>query len=208
MPIRVLVLLVSAFLGFATFSVEAQESNLTAETTPWLTGLGLFGDGEARSRSSKSESSSYMVDLRVAHAITDGFYGGVIYAMENQTVKTSGYSVSADNHKNTYDRQSFGPTFGYVGTYVYGFASYHTSSSWTVKSVGTDASTKDVYSGSGFQLDFGLILPLGPISLGPQLSYKSFEYKKLTSQGSSSGAISPSFKDSKFDPYLALWMAF
>ncbi len=92
--------------------------------------------------------------------IEDGkLYYGLIYATEDQS-----------NTGPIYTRTSYGPTIGYNGANGYAHLSYFFSSEF-------EAGGATVLEGTGFQFDVGYLFKLtGALSVGPQITYKTFEY--------------------------------
>lgn len=192
-----------------TLRVNAQDApGNNSSSKPFLVGFGAFYKAESRKRSAKSDTSSYLADLRLAYAVADSLYLGATYGLDVENIETSGYASASDNSTSELNRQSYGPTFGYFRSNFFSFITYHLNSTWKVSSKGSSTNTEEEYTGTGFQLDVGVILPLGSVSIGPQLSYKTFTYKKLKSNGGSSSSISPAFKDDKLEPQLTIWTSF
>lgn len=59
------------------------------------------------------------------------------------------------------------------------------------------------YKGKGTQFDIGYRFALDKVSIGPQLSQKSFTYDEVNGV-----TISPAYKDNRVDPYFTVWIDF
>lgn len=166
----------------------------------------IFYNADLQERSAKADSSNLLLDFRGGINVGTNMYVGLLYAMDNKSVKTSGYSSASDNYEDTRKRTSYGPFFAYFIDSFFGMFTYLYDSEWSISSVGTSGTTNTVYDGWGYQLDLGFKFPLWGVQFGPLMSYKYFSYSKITS--GSPQALNPEFKETKLDPSLAIWIFF
>lgn len=180
------------------------------EATPgnFLLAPSVFYYGGARSRSSKDDKSYLVYELKFSYQVHPNIYFGIDYQNEQETVKTSGYASASLNNSSKSTRSSYGPTIGYVLPTWHVFFTYFYNSKWDLNTTTSSGSNKYAYTGSGMQLDFGYKIALGPVLFGPQLSYKSFEYSKLSTDGGAEDTISPKLKETGFEPSLVAFYFF
>lgn len=168
----------------------------------------LFYYTGLRSRSSKEKQDYLVYDLKAAYNVADGFFAGLAYQVESEKSETSGYAASSLNSRSESERTSWGPSFGYVMKTFHATLTYYYDSKWKLDTTTSTGSTGYAYKGWGFQLDVGYKIELWKMWFGPQLSYKKFEYKKLTTDGGAEQSISPKLEDTAVEPSLVFFFFF
>jgi len=115
-----------------------------------------------------SESTETFYDIKLGVTLSNNIYLGAIYASDTNDVGSTEFT-----------RTSYGASIGYMqpmGWYLMGH--YFISSEYER---GTTTTYQD---GSGFQFDVGYMFDLGSgFFVGPQLTYKTFEYGEAESGG-------------------------
>lgn len=202
-----LLLIVSLVCFLKIPQLNAQEAS-SGTTGNYFVSPSLFYSSDLQQKNSKADSSLLLFDMRFGMNISDTFFAGLIYGIDNKTVKTSGYQTAANNYDNKYERTSYGPFVAYFFDPFFLIFNYYFSSTWKVtsKSEATGSST-DTYSGFGYQFDFGFRVPVWSMHIGPVLSYKVFDYSQIKSGGSTQ-SLSPHFRETKIEPALSLWVTF
>ena len=133
-----------------------------------------------------------LYDLRLGYFFRKGFYFGMAYAIENQKINQNGVKT---------DRTSIGMTLGFKKKGWTLFAAYYLHSAQTLENAG-DFIT-DYSKGSGFQFDFAYHFKVTHFfSLGPMVTYKSFQYKEA--QNITNSTTTANSTHSTLTPMLSL----
>lgn len=183
---------------------------LMAAATCLLTGLFAFQPAQAEFvfsptfsyRQDKIETSSGTTDqketilnFRMLYQLGGGLAVGGLYSMDTvdsgdgQTEKATAYGPSIGFLPQ-------GPGFNLIGTYLVFAEREYKQSSSMIK-------YKD---GKGMQIDVGYALMVGKFGLGPQLSWRSIEYKKVQLNGGTDS--STTLKLTEIRPMIALFFSF
>lgn len=193
-----------AAIGLSSVRVQAREYG----DSRFLVAPALFYYSNLRERSSKEEKSYTMYELKIGGAISSEIFLGLSYQGEQGETKNSGYSSAALNNSSKDQRTSYGPFIGYITPTFHSAFTYYYLSQWDLNTTTSTGSTKYKYTGSGMQFDIGYKIQLGGIFFGPQLSYKIFTYKKLSTDDGAEASISPALKDSAIEPSIVLYWFF
>jgi hypothetical protein len=201
----------SLILGLALFfglpfgdAARAQETT----TGDFYVAPSVFYYGKARSRSSKDDRTYMVYDLKFSYQVHPNVYAGIGYQAEEENVTTSGYSAASLNNSSKSTRTSWGPNVGYITPTWHAIFTYYYDSKWELNTTTSGGSNKYAYSGDGMQLDFGYKIQLWKVLFGPQLSYKTFTYSKLSTDGGAKDSISPKLKETGFEPSLTAFYFF
>lgn len=171
--------------------------------------VAAYGKGELRERSAQSNVSQTLFDVRLGYATYDHVYLGASCDLDSEVVKTSDYASEADNKQTKYDRRSCGPMVGLISQYFFLLYTAHVVSAWEIETKTTSSTNKDIYKGGGSQIDLGFHLPVGPLWIGPQVSYKTFVYNKVTSTTETTeSSVNPKLSINKLEPLLTVWVHF
>lgn len=196
------------FILFIAVALRQSVAYADMDDRLWV-GVSAFGQSNLRQRTSQNEVNGMSADLQIGWQAFDWVYFGVTYSYDYESVKTAGYAAASDNSLSRYTRSSIGPTLGFVSEYGFLLYTPHVFSSWRVQTKpegGTQ--TEELYKGSGSQIDGGILLPLGPVLLGPKLSYKQFRYTTVEGSAAGSHRMQPGLKQTQIDPMLTAWMRF
>ena len=116
-----------------------------------------------------SELTKTYYDLRLGYTLTNKVYVGGIYAKETR-----------DSGSNEVERTSSGASLGYMGSHWFLMGHYFFQSEQRL------SATSTLKEGSGFQVDLGYLFNISSsFKMGPQISHKSFSYKKLNNTNGS-----------------------
>lgn len=142
-------------------------------------------DNSAGATSVDSKTSVY--DLKLAYLHASGLYLGGMYSI-----------TSAGDD----DAFAAGPTLGYSHySGFYALFTYHLMSQYKF------ADGSKFNDGMGAQIDLGWVFPLTSMfSMGPQISYRSINYKKAESAGGTETTIDQTV--STLSPFISLWFQF
>lgn len=134
-----------------------------------------------------SESTRTIFDLKLAYLHYSGLYLGGLYTTSK---------IGDDK------MMGVGPTLGYSHySGFYALFTYHLMSKYEVANNGGEFN-----DGMGAQVDIGWVFPLTSVfSIGPQLSYRSINYKKFESGGAETTV---DITRSSISPYVSLWFQF
>lgn len=168
----------------------------------------LFYYSGVRTRSSKEEKSLFSYELKLGGQVYPNFLLAFTYQGEQTTTKTSGYSSDSLNNTAKGQRASFGPSVGYVTTSFHIIFTYFYDSKLNLKTTTSSGTSKYDYSGSGIQVDLGYKIPIWGFFFGPQLSYKSYTYGKLSTDGGNKTAIDPKLQESNLEPSIVAHVYF
>jgi hypothetical protein len=182
----------------------------------FLSLLMLFISALARADGFLKPSAAYMIDRKESGGVTEKVYRQVLdfaggystssgwtilaqYSTEKRTEKTKSSMVETTTVDS---RTSFGPGLGWkspkeMGPFIFG--TYYFQNEDTVSSF--------TYKGPGYQIDVGYAFAIRQVSLGLQLSYKRFDYKKMT-VGSTTFDLTTPKSQSNLDPGIALIVNF
>ncbi len=156
-------------------------------------GLGYYSSAvEATQPASlDSETTELRADIKLGYVLPMGLYLGGMYAHIDQEVCGGGCADSSGF--------LIGPSVGYhslTGFYLLG--TYHI--------MGEQGDTSKFTGGKGPQVDIGWVFPVSTyVAIGPQLTWRSIEYDKLESAGTSQDT---DYKQTSIAPYLSLWFMF
>ena len=153
-------------------------------------GLAYLSDTQEQTdpTSSNVETSQLRADIRLGYILPMGLYVGGMYAYNSVDV-------------NGTDSTGFlaGPSVGYhsmMGFYT--MLTYHI--------LGETGDTTKFTGAKGPPVDIGWVFPLtSSFALGPQITYRSVEFDKIETAGSS---IDTDLKQTSIAPYLSLWFMF
>lgn len=179
-----------ALMGFVVgFSSSAQAQSI------FFGPSFLYTTSTSNNEGTETEQTRMDYDIKLGALLSSSIYVGGIYAQSNFESQT-GSSVTEQT------RTSYGASVGYMqpaGWFVIGH--YFITSEFERSSTVTDQ------GGSGFQLDIGYLFDLGSsITLGPQISYKTFTYTERDS-----GTVTTDLDDtgySELRPMVALGVNF
>lgn len=153
---------VFAVLAAGTFSTQA-----LAQQIVFSPGL-FYHASEETNTGTDSERTQTFYDIKLGVTLSNNIYLGAIYASDTEDVGSGDIA-----------RTSYGATVGYMqpsGWYLLGH--YFISSEVEFSGGG------EYGDGSGFQFDVGYMFQFGnSFYVGPQLSYKTFEYGEATAGG-------------------------
>lgn len=136
------------------------------------------------------EETYNFMDFRIGYFLPSGLYLGGIYATDTHEAGDS-----------EYDRTSFGPSVGYYKD------NFHLIFHYFISSEQSRPGDLTLTEGSGIQFDVAYLFQFsGPFHLGPQLTYKQFNYKKYESGGAEVSASTMTHK--LFHPSLVLALIF
>ncbi len=161
-----------------------------------------------RSRSSREENAYITSDLRFGYQIHPSFYFGPIYQFDQKNTESTGFTVESFNNTVKLKRNSIGVSLSYLLESVHFALSYYIQSKLELNTLNKIGSSDYNYTGTGFQFDLGYRFSLWGLSLGPQLSYKSYQYPKLEINGDGSNDITPKLEESNFEPSLTAYYFF
>lgn len=200
--------IVGAFAALTIMSGAARAEFESKQGT-FLLSLGGLAKTDARSRTAKSDTLAYLAEARMGYAVVDTLFIGALFGLEADSVKMTGYTDSSQNGTTDYKRQSYGPSLGWVSEHFFLFCTYHLQSTWTLESKPTSGvPAKDTYTGQGVQVDLGVAFEIGPVLIGPQLSFRSFTYTKLKTLAADEAILNPTLINNKIEPQISLWMTF
>lgn len=148
-----------------------------------------YSETKVESGSTTSKVTETIFDLRLGHRWASGMYIGGIY---NDETTKSGSSQEKGKH--------YGPSFGYVGTNFNIIGSYFLAGerSYTGGIKRTEV--------SGPQIDLAYMFGISSgLSLGPQMTWRSIEYKKIQASGIE---VDNTYKLTDIRPMIALMFAF
>lgn len=133
-----------------------------------------------------SEDKRTLIDLKLGYLHHSGLYLGGLYST---------------NKYNDDKQMAVGPTLGYSHySGFYALFTYHLMSKYE------SSSGAELTDGMGAQVDVGWVFPLTSVfSIGPQISYRSINYKKLESSGTD---VTIDQTRSSMNPYISLWFQF
>ena len=178
------------------------------DSTFWF-GLSGFGQAELRERNAQNETGGYLAAAHAGRTYGRWLFLGASYEHDFESVLTSGYASTASNERVLYTRTSLGPTIGLIGSRGFLLYTYNVYSKWLVRTRPQGGEwSDDVYRGDGSKIEAAIFFEAGPFLIGPQLSYKQYSYRKLSSEGAANQSLSPALKDTKLDPTLSVWMRF
>ena len=184
--------------GYQNFGLdESRYTEYGFAFTPSLIYLDITEDNQYTGGTATDRSRTVgLYDLRLGYFFRRGFYFGMAYSLENQKINQSGVET---------DRTSIGMTLGYKKRGWTLFATYFLHSAQTLEN--TSDNITDYSKGSGFQFDFSYHFKVSPFfSLGPMVTYKSFQYKEA--QNSSNSTTDASSTHSALTPMLSLMFHF
>lgn len=141
----------------------------------------------------ESESNSTTIDLKVGYILPMGLYVGGMYSLIDSESCNGGCTDTGGN--------LVGPSVGYFSMMgFYTLLTYH-----IMGERNQGASSK--YTGAqGPQVDLGWVFPLSSyFSIGPQISWRSIEFDKFESNGTSTDT---DLKATTIEPYISLWFMF
>ena len=196
---------VGSFIVIALLGATARAQG--GSSGSWFINPALFYSTDVQERNSKSESKSMLLDVKLGFNVGDGVFVGLAYGIDSSDVGTSGFATATDNYVNKTERTSWGPSVGYFWDSFYGFFTYYYSSTWKSGFASSTTTNNSSYDGYGMQADIGFRFPVWGLIAGPQLSYKIFTYSKLSQNGGES-TLTPPLKETKLEPYFALWFFF
>lgn len=140
--------------------------------------------------SSDSELTATYMDFKLGAKVTTNVYVGGIYS-----------TMTRESNGNERKRTGLGPSVGLMSGGLFLIAHYLLN----VEYVRSNSDTLE--EGSGLQVDFGYLSSIGSnVYVGPQLTWRSFSYKKHN-QGGSTSTLSDT-KHTETVPYLALAFMF
>lgn len=133
---------------------------------------------------SSSQVNRTMIDFAAGKMWGNGFCAGIKYGSEQNEYPTG-----------SANRTGLGASIGWMkaksqGLYV--MATYF-----------PNPTMSGGFKGHGTQMDIGFRFALDKVSIGPQLSQKSFTYDDLNGM-----TINPPFEDKRVDPYFTVWIDF
>lgn len=149
------------------------------------TRLGFMYQSEKRGISGATyDLTRNLLDFGAGKVWANGFNLGFLYGTE-----TNNYVAGAEQ------RSGIGPTLGWMKSKSQGFYIYGTYFPNLTLTGG--------YKGKGTQIDIGYKFALEKVSIGPQLSQKSFEYDEQNGT-----SLSNSYQDNRIDPYFTVGIDF
>lgn len=205
MKAHLVFVLFAGLLAFGPPPADAQE----AVPGNFLVAPSLFYYSGLRSKNSKEEKIFFVYELKLAYQVYPNVFAGLTYQSEEQNINNSGFSSPSDNNSSKGVRTSLGPSVGYVTPTYHAIFTYFYDSKDKIDTTSASAgSNKYSYSGNGMQLDLGYKIPIWGGFFGPQLSYKTYTYGKLSTNGGAANSISPKMKESNFEPSLTFFYFF
>lgn len=149
------------------------------------TRLGFMYQSEKRGSSGSTEDvTRTLLDFGAGKVWPNGFNFGFLYGTESNN-----YVSGAQQ------RTGIGPTVGWMKNKSQGFyimATYFISQTLT-----------GGYKGKGTQIDIGYKFMLEKVSIGPQLSQKSFEYNEANGT-----TLANAYVEDRMDPYFVVGIDF
>ena len=122
-----------------------------------------------------------LYDLRMYYIFRGGFTFGLLYGVESQDINGGGPKT---------DRTNIGLTFGYI---KWGWTALASYLPYSVQTLSGTADISEYSKGSGVQLDMAYHFRLGRyFSIGPQITFKSINYKEGESVATGSDATASS----------------
>ncbi len=154
-----------------------------------------YREDKTETSAGTSDRKETVFNFRMLYQLGGGLAVGGLYGID--TIDSGGGS--------TEKATAYGPSIGYlpqgagfnlVGTYLV-FAERENKSS---------SSTTMYKDGKGLQIDAGYAMTVGSFGLGPQLTWRSIEYKKVQVNGGTDS--STSLKRTEIRPMIALFFHF
>lgn len=174
----------------------------------YLVAPSLFYLSSVRTRSSREETAYFSADLRLGYQIYPQLYAGINYQADQKNVESTGFTVESFNNTSKLKRNSIGASLTYVMDSVHFSFTYYVDSKLALSNTNGIGNTNYEYTGTGLQADVGYRFLIWGISLGPQLSYKSYTYSKLNIDGAGTNQITPKLEESNFEPSLIAYFFF
>lgn len=193
---------------FATLTFHTTTSAQESVSGDFYVAPSLLYYNNLRARNSKDEKAYLAYDLKVGYQIYPDIFLGIVYQGEQDNRKTSGYSSATLNNSSKGVRTSLGPSIGYILPTYHIVLSYFLDSKWNLDTTTSSGTSKYAYTGSGFQLDLGYKISFLGFLFGPQLSYKSYSYGKLSTDGGAADSITPKLEESNLEPSIAFYFFF
>lgn len=110
---------------------------------------------------------------------------------------TLGFKYGSEQNEypsGSMNRTGLGPSVGWMKSKNQGF--------YIMGTYFLNPSLSGGYKGKGTQIDIGYRFMLDKVSIGPQLSQKSFTFDEMD------GNTVPAWKDNRIDPYFTVWIDF
>lgn len=148
------------------------------------TSLGFMYISEDRGPENGTSSiTRTLIDFGAGKIWGNGFILGFKYGSEQNEYPTG-----------SLNRTGLGPSAGWMKSKSQGF--------YIMGTYFINPSLSGGYKGKGTQIDIGYRFALDKVSIGPQLSQKSFTFDEID------GNTVPAWKDNRIDPYFTVWIDF
>lgn len=147
--------------------------------------MGFMYQSESRGLGgSTNDVTRTMIDFSAGKVWPNGFTLGFLYGTENNE-----YPGGAQN------RTGLGPSVGWMKNKSQGF--------YIIGTYFVSLAMSGGYKGKGNQIDVGYRFMLDKLAIGPQLSFKSFEYNEINGTD-----IDPAYTENRTDPYFTVALDF